>query len=262
MSDMLRFLYIALREYWITWVTGTGLVGFVLWAINIYDKRRVEKGRRPMTWRTNVLILFCAFWFLATFSAWHDADKNLRQVITDRAVDVGKLNTCSGDLKTERALADSFQAAFVSMQAPRAQQEANITSCINNLAKMNPVIREKIDVIEIPIGTIDSKGHFVGPNKFISGYINELLIITNEPERAFHGDLKCDKDFSILQPPKIKATASVVMTGSEPPKPISGKEYEIAVNATGTEWNPTHPAYLQVTSYEEDLGRCAFTPEE
>lgn len=127
---------------------------------------------------------------------------------------------------------------------------------------MNPVVREKIDVIDVPIGAMNSKGRFVGPNTLVKSYVSELLIITNEPERNFHGDLKCGKNFFILQPPRINTASSVVMMASNPPKVIADDEYEIDVNETGAEWNSTHPAYMQVNSYDRNLGPCTFTPEK
>jgi hypothetical protein len=84
LHDVVRFFYIALREYWTTWVTGTGLVGFGLWLLHLIDQHITERDRRPMTLRENLLILGAVFWFLATFSAWHDADKNWESVKRQR----------------------------------------------------------------------------------------------------------------------------------------------------------------------------------
>lgn len=130
MPEMLRFFYIALREYWITWVTGTGLVGFSLWMLNLYDKRRSETGRKPMSWRTNALILFCTFWFLATFSAWHDADKNLTSVIQQRSKDNGNFAICKSDLKTEGALKNVYQTQASNMQALVNESQATLNACV------------------------------------------------------------------------------------------------------------------------------------
>ena len=44
MSNVFHFIWIAFREYWATWVRGTGIIGFSLWMLNIYDKRNVERG--------------------------------------------------------------------------------------------------------------------------------------------------------------------------------------------------------------------------
>jgi hypothetical protein len=70
-TPLLRFIWIAFGEYFGVWVTGTGIVGILLWILN-YVQGTTGKQMKPRYYAT---ILFCTFWFLATFSAWHDADK-------------------------------------------------------------------------------------------------------------------------------------------------------------------------------------------
>ena len=171
------------------------------------------------------------------------------------------LTEAQGFARQKATLADSLQQGILSLQGPQAQQAANITSCINNLSKLNPVIHEKISVIEIPLGSINLKNEFVGSNTLVKKNLIEAFIITNEPEHSFRGDLKCVNNFQIIENPTIQPYAQIVMMGSSAPRPIASNEYEIAVEVTGTEWNPSHPAYLKALTLSDHLGDCKFTPE-
>ncbi len=85
MSTFFRFVWIAFVQYWGVWVTGTGLVGLALWGLSFAQDITGWK----MKPRYYLILLFCVFWFLATFSAWHDSDKNLILVTQQRAQDIG-----------------------------------------------------------------------------------------------------------------------------------------------------------------------------
>ena len=107
-------------------------------------------------------------------------------------------NSAGGTIRDKQSLVDT-QKTMISMQGPEAQQQANIASCIANLAKMNPVIREKITIIPF-IGSLDVTGHFPvseNSNGAQRGLIKSLhfgdFVVTNEPERNFHGTLRCDQ---------------------------------------------------------------------
>ena len=90
-----------------------------------------------MNLRTNLIILFCFFWFLATFSAWHDADKNLRFVEKQRQQDVGDLGTCRTDLRATESSVDFFQKqANVELSNFGLQQSA-LDACVVALGKTN-----------------------------------------------------------------------------------------------------------------------------
>ena len=224
--------------------------------------------KKNISWQAyvSIVVTFCLY---AIFAAWQDEHRNTAAANTEKSSYASQFNECTVDLKGVRgtlrdkeSLADSLQRGIFALAGPQAQQAANIASCINNLSKMNPIIREKISVIQSPFATVGYDGKEVNRNSPLKRYITELFVITNEPERTFHGKLECSKDFRISVPPSIQPFAEMVMTGSEPPKMIAGNEYEIAVNATGTEWNPAHPAYMQVISDDENLGLCSFRPEE
>lgn len=136
------------------------------------------------------------------------------------------LNKDSSTITDKQGLIDTLQNAFVASQGPQQQQAASIASCITNLAKMNPTIREKITVIPIFIGTADIQGRFpIKRNDRLNtvlskGYINELLIITNEPERNFHGILKCAQAFDFIDTPAV-GTDAAAMIVSEIPQRLS-----------------------------------------
>jgi hypothetical protein len=103
--SLLKFAWIAFREYWGVWVTGTGLMGLLLWMLN-YLQAVAGWKLRP---RHYFIVLFCIFWFLATFSAWHDADRNLQSVIAQRSDDTSRLGTCKADLKSRACNRSSFR---------------------------------------------------------------------------------------------------------------------------------------------------------
>jgi hypothetical protein len=46
------------------------------------------------------------------------------------------------------------------------------------------------------------------------------------------------------------------------PNPISDNEYEISASTEGTDWSPAHPAYMQISSKDQSLGQCSFTPRQ
>jgi hypothetical protein len=118
-------------------------------------------------------------------------------------------------------------------------------------------------VISVPLGTIDPNGKFVSRGSLLKKYIMELIVLTNIRETGdFHGRLKCSQDFQVTQIPSIRADAQMVIMSTEAPIAISNNEYEIRVNQTNTEWNPSHPAFMQIVSSSENLGVCTFTKIE
>ena len=105
MSTFLRFVWVAFVQYWGVWVTGTGITGLLLWLLSFAQN---ITGRK-MKIRHYIIVLFCVFWFLATFSAWHDADKNLSLVTQQRAADTGNLGICRSDLRVSQTRTGDLQ---------------------------------------------------------------------------------------------------------------------------------------------------------
>jgi hypothetical protein len=264
MTDILDFLWTAFRQYWGVWVTGTGTVGLLFFGLGVFERKR----GRAVTWKTYLAVLFCVFWFLGTFSAWHDSQKNLHVVIDQRAQDNSNLGACRADLQTQRALIGSWQERFAdqqktinALQSPQLQQQATINSCVVSLGKMNPKVRESIVVIPISLFVSDPKtGRLVGqfyPHKV---YSTELIITTNEVEPRFHGTLRCDNPFTPVNAPQLPRSTQTVMTTTAPPSRISDREYEISTSASGVEWGPSYPAHMRITTEAEDPGNCTFAP--
>lgn len=140
MPSFLRFIWVAFIQYWGVWVTGTGIVGLLLWGLS-FAQTITDWKLKP---RHYIIVLFCVFWFLATFSAWHDADKNLTVVTQQRARDVGDLGTCRGDMKTDEALLKQVQANLSEqqknldkVQASLNSQQGTLNSCVVSLGKMS-----------------------------------------------------------------------------------------------------------------------------
>lgn len=147
LRDLLRFLWTAFIDHWATWVTGTGFVGLLLWALNYFERVRGT----PMKLRTNVLILFCTFWFFATFAAWHDADKNLDAAKTHSTQDAKDLDSCKGDLKAETGRAEILDSqlhitqsnfntqtkTLSNQQQTMDSQQGAMNSCVIALGKAN-----------------------------------------------------------------------------------------------------------------------------
>lgn len=172
------------------------------------------------------------------------------------------LSAIKGTLKDKQSLADSLQAGITSLQGPQAQQAANIASCINNLAKMNPKIREDVVVVQIPLYSTSKEGKIVTKAFLLRQTVTLLLVTTNEVEPRFHGTLKCQNAF---QPsaPQLPGTSQTVFRATATPNRLSDREYEISATYSGTEWSPSHPAYLMVTTLDTDSpGECTFTPLE
>jgi hypothetical protein len=165
---MLRFLWIAFRQYWTTWVTGTGLVGFALWVINYFSDRVL---RKPMSLRANLMILFCTFWFLATFSAWHDADKNLSNVIQQRAKDNSDLQMCKSDLKTQTELSSAYQTQLTGMQTTVNSSQAILNACVTGSMEK---LKKKTQNILLT-------AKLIAPDPKKAFRFQSLLLMSNQP---------------------------------------------------------------------------------
>jgi hypothetical protein len=159
-TSLLRFIWVSFREYWGVWVTGTGLMGLLLFLLNLMQNVSGWK----MKPRHYLIVLFCTFWFLATFSAWRDADRNLQSVIAQRTKDTGDLGKCSGNLQTQTALKESWQERYAdqqktinAFQGPQFQQQATLNSCVVSLGKLNPIVNTNTGVI-LPSESVSHTG--------------------------------------------------------------------------------------------------------
>ena len=266
MAEILQFLWTAFRAYWAAWVTGTGTVGLMLFVLSAFERKR----GRSVSWRLYAAILFCVFWFLGTFSAWHDSQKNLKAVIEEKTGYVSSLGSCESNLSIQAAKTASWQDRFAdqqktinALQGPQLQQQATINSCVVSLGKMNPIITRKESVILVPYATKDANSsrlvNSLFPNKV---YLAKLLIITNVAEIRPTGRLRCEQPFDVTSSPEtLVAIASGGIFGMGAHKAISDREYDISVNNTGAIWDPTSPVLMDVSSATPTLGTCRFTPQ-
>jgi hypothetical protein len=157
-------------------------VGGILWGIN-YWSDRVRK--HPVSLRTNLLILFCAFWFLATFSAWHDADKNLTLVEQQRAVDTSKLASCTSDLTAKSGLVELYQSQLTAQQTMFNSVQGTLSECVNGSLEK---VRAKVDRPMIFARGID-------PDPKRSPYFQSLLLMSSQVV-AVDFRLHCEREIS------------------------------------------------------------------
>jgi hypothetical protein len=260
-------LYIyAVLAHWQALATG----GFVTAVVSVIEKRR----NKSFSWESYATIM-AVFVLYSFFAAWQDEHRNTGSVTSDKTVLSAQLGSCQGTVQTTQSslreketIADAFQKAFVAMQVPQAQQQANIGSCITNLAKMNPVIREKILAITVPIGTVDVAGHIpikttgalspVVPYRFLT----EVFVLTNVIEGNFHGIIHCERAFDFVDTPVVPSSANAMMVAGSSPKSINENSYEVRYDATGYEWNQSHPAYMRLISKDAYVNSCSFTKTE
>jgi len=257
--DLILFLF-AVLAHWQALATG----GIVTAFVGIYERR----NKTELAWQSYAFIMFM-FCLYSFFAAWQDEHRNTGQVAREKSDYASQLNSCQsefrsiqGTLRDKQSLADTLQKAFTAQQGPQAQQAANIASCINNLVKMNPQIREHISVVMVPIASMDLKGRIDPGRVLLTRYMTELFVLTNIPENQFHGILKCANRFDFQQVPQILTEATVIMTGTGPPKPLTDNSYEIRVDQSSTQWNPSHPAFMRVIGNDKNIGSCTFTPIE
>jgi len=243
MQDVLRFLYIALREYWITWVTGTGLCGFTLWLINFISERVRKK---PMTLRTYLAVLFCFFWFLATFSAWHDADKNLAVVTRQRAEDNSKLYQCQSDMRVKSIQADNWQQMSSSFQNAFNAQQTNINSCVVALGKAALPEPEKHTVF----------GQVLDLHKSLR--ILQYIITTNRPISPVNLLFQCDGKFSHVDAQLVRANAESELGG--PNRKLGSNKQEIHIMSPV--WAPMNPLVITVYSDDPKTDNCGISKAE
>ncbi len=192
MPTFLKFVWIAFVQYWGVWVTGTGLVGLALWGLSFAQAVTGWK----MKPRYYIILLFCVFWFLATFSAWHDADKNLTLVTRQRAQDTGDLGACRGDLKAKSALLDQSGARIAQQQgiidneqSTFNNQQATLNSCVVSLGKANVPPAFHLEVHE---HDITSKSLPRGTKGLV------LVANVNRGLPSFDGFISCNKDFTVI----------------------------------------------------------------
>ncbi len=247
MSEILRFLWVSFRAYWMAWVTGTGGMGFLLWALNYYsDKIR----RKPMSLRTNLMILFCAFWFIGTFSAWHDSEKNLTSVIKQRAEDNSHLGQCQSDLRVTqvqldgwRQISEGRQAQLNEYQRTFSSSLASINACVMSLAKESAPSQRKITLYPFIA--------YVNPRD--STRLIVFIARTNMPIRPVKAHLKCQSDIRIQKAEILAEPFTMGGAGNVSPT-------EIEIDEEAGEWTQDRPLLISIASKNDlDPTTCQIT---
>jgi hypothetical protein len=252
MSEFINFLWVAFHDYFLVWLSGGGVIGAILIGIALWERHRGVPMRKTIYFS----ILAIALVVCATFSAWHDSQKNLKAVIEQRSVDTSKLGTCTSDLQNQKTLTISWQDRFAdeqksinALQAPQLQQQSTINSCVLSLGKMNPIVHRVVRVIVMPFSIRD---------KF---YYSEMIITTNQNEPQASGDLRCDNDFEINSPPSLPAIAGKNFVGGIAATKISDHEYLLSLQTLASYWGPTTPILLPIRTTTEERRGCIFTPQ-
>jgi hypothetical protein len=246
-SSLARFLWIAFVEHFGAWVTGTGLIGFLLWLLNYLQ---YVTGRK-MTRRQNLIVLFCTFWFIGTFSAWHDADRNLQSVIAQRATDTSNLNTCSTDLKIAQSKAEFFEKQESLGLTNFSIQQQTLNSCVLQLRIANK---------KVPLTMTVREALFPGKNNWtIPGFgdvsLAALVVHTNQTVTPVHGTLTCNGTFALLGAGFALSATSMVI--QEQAQMVGYSKAKISIDAPA--WNPETPIVAVVGKRGESLSPCSFT---
>lgn len=218
---------------------------------------------KSVTTKLYAAVLFGLFWFLATFSAWHQSEVNLALVIKQRQEDNGKFGVCQERFKIAEMSADSWkqlsddkQVAINDIQRSINGNQTALNSCVTALAKTNPLANREVVVMSIPVAT-----ERIGNSIFSSPtYLSAIVISVNQltpPE----GILKCDQPFDPLTSPRLFQKHFPGMIVDEAAHRISPREYEIHITNTGAEWTVNSPIYFTAKSSESSNLDCAFTPQ-
>jgi hypothetical protein len=240
--SLLKFAWIAFREYWGVWVTGTGLTGLLLWALN-YLQVVTGWKMRP---RHYAMVLFCVFWFLATYSAWRDSDRNLQSVARQRAEDTSHLSVCNSDLKVAQA-----QTAFFEKQANLgltnfAVQQQTLNSCVLSLGIANKRSPLTITVKEAPFSASGASQHFGQSSP------SALVMETNQIVTPTHGTLKCSAPFMFVD---VDFAMGPHFSTYEKKQMIGPDKARIEIESPA--WSPGTPLVALVVS-KGDLSPCEF----
>jgi hypothetical protein len=194
-----------------------------------------------MTWRVNALILFCTFWFLATFSAWRDANRNLRSVIVQRAVDTGQLASCNADLKVQTALAtDRLERINFAQQNLNSTQQ-NLNACIGGSV-------EKLKQSQLALFATK-----MIPPTGGTAHFEQLLLMSNQPT-SVEFRMHCSGDIRNVVAGLMNTT---VMLSGRGGGRVSNRDWDISIGAPLL--TPTTPLDVVVYYDESPEPSCSFS---
>jgi len=256
--DLASFIY-ALVAHWQAYVTG-GIVTALICVIE-------RKLKRNISWRRYAIYMTISL-FYAAFQAWQDEHRNMQTVIAEKAIQVGNVSSCQAELKTakasldgEKSLVDTFQKTLIAFQAPLVQEQSNIATCINTLARMNPKIAEEVEVAVIPIAHVDKNDKLVSPVQLSAKQVSLFLVATNLVHDRFRGRIHCDDPFVPDAPFLLAVPGGSAVVRSLPYR-INDREYELNFTVLNVQWGPLHPAYFFADSDNQITGKCLFSSGE
>ena len=245
----------AFIKYWGVWVTGTGVTGLLLFLLSLAQNVTGWK----MKPRHYLIVLFCVFWFLGTFSAWRDADKNLTYVIERRSRDVGDLGTCRSDLRVSQtrtqdlqtqidrleATINSDQTVIAGAQKGVNEAQSSVNTCFISLGKAN-----------IPPQLIISN-HVSAIREAPHGYhVGIIVAETNRRISSFAGVFHCEQSgFKLAQVEILQGMASLSPAYTESPT-----QNEVALDFYNSSWDIGQPIVAVVSGDTNlDLSKCAIS---
>jgi hypothetical protein len=256
LADLERFFSIVFRQHFVVWVTGTGIVGFLLWAAGFFQ----NITRFKLSPRRYIFVLFCVFWFLGAYSAWRDADKNLTDVIVQRSNDNSQLGTCRSELQMKSTFLSAqnesihtLQSTLNSQQGQLNSQQGTLNSCVVSLGKLNPLVNFKITTLVMPVTAWQKRTRFGIEDE----YLFEGVIITNHPAEP-KGIFKCDQPFELIGPAALSNQSPHAMGLIPPLDRVSDREYRIQVINYAAAWVADNLIHFPIASGKESLGNCTF----
>ena len=154
---------------------------------------------------------------------------------------------------------DSQQSIINSDQSQLNSQQSVVAECVVDLAKMNPKVREEIEVSDVLLGVMDSKKK----SNSKSIYSHLLILTTNETREVFRGILHCPQptqnwwQYAIILPHPVGTVDSNPVFY----KLVDDNTIEVHADTQANPWSPAHPAIIGVESVSQILD-CNFSLKE
>jgi hypothetical protein len=204
-SALLKFLWSS-AQHWMVWVTGTGFVGFLLWLLSLYERKR----GRPINTRKYALVLFCAFWFLATFTAWKDADTDRTNIATQLSGANSQRTTCENNLKLQeqgssfwQRIADDKQGLINQLQSSVNQDQTTLGACVVSMAKNAQPIKQET-TLRFTLANINATTDLL-----------TYVAMTNIPVSPLNATFTCPTKFTLIAADGTMSTPRMHEAGRE-----------------------------------------------
>lgn len=248
MRELVHFLWISFHDYFLIWLSGGGIVGACLICISLWERHRGMPMKRSIYFS---ILAVCLVVF-ATFSAWHDAEKNLVSVIQQRADDNSKLTGCDSDLRVSRERnvflqqqINTLQTNINGFQSGMNGQQQTLNSCVVALGKDN---------IPKPLAFIVKSA--ITAMKTNPGSRENIVLFeveTNRDISPVRAKFVCANDFKLIDmtlggpPPVVESFV---------PKQISATEVDLEMTIPA--WSVQTPIFIAVLAHGLDPSKCFF----